>query len=172
MAEQVKTTLGAKIGAGTVFMLLVVSGVYRIGYEAGKIETAENLNKQVAYWKEQSEKVNTIVVTEYINRIKEVVKWRTKNVEVISVVPSVCELSDGWVSVHDSSAEGRDADTARAADGAASGIKDTQALRTIVENYATCHETREQLFALQNWIREQHNLINTDTAVAGEQEEQ
>ncbi len=168
----------SKIGAFAVFCLLLIGGVYKIGYEAGKIETAESMQKQVEYWKEQSGKVTEKIVIEYVDRVEEIVKWRTKNVEVIKLVPSGCELSDGWVSVHDSSAEGRDADPTRAADDTPSGIKDTEALGTIVENYASCHENREQVIALQSWIREQQQLvkdqksINTNTAQAGSQQQE
>jgi len=162
----------SKASAITVFTLLLISGVYKIGYEAGKIETAESLQKQVEYWKEQSGKITERVVIEYVDRIKEVVKWRTKNVEIIKLVPSVCELPNGWVHVHDRSAQGRDADPTRAINDTPSGIEDVEALGTIVENYAACHENREQLLALQKWIRDQEQeIINMNTAEAGTKEE-
>ena len=165
----------SKVSAFTVFGLLLIGGVYKIGYEAGKIETAESMQKQVEYWKEQSGKVTEKVIIEYVDRVEEIVKWRTKNVEIIKLVPSVCELPNGWVHVHDRSAQGRDADTARAIDDTPSGIEDVEALGTIVENYASCHENREQLLALQAWIREQQQLvesINTNTANAGQKQEE
>jgi len=168
----------SKASAFAVFGLLLIGGVYKIGYEAGKIETAEGMQKQVEYWKEQSGKVTEKIVIEYVDRVKEIVKWRTKNVEIIKLVPSVCELPHGWVHVHDRSAEGRDADATRAINDTSSGIKDTEALGTIVENYASCHENREQLLALQSWIREQQQLvkdqksINTNTAEAGSQQQE
>lgn len=158
----------SKIGAASVFVLLLIGGIYKIGYEAGKAETAEDLNKQVAYWKEQSGKITEKIVIEYQDRIQEIVKWRTKNVEITKLVPSVCELPHGWVHVHDRSAQSRDADPARAINDTPSGIEDVEALGTIVENYATCHETREQLSALQKWIREQEQeILNMNTAEAG-----
>ena len=165
----------SKIGAFTVFGLLLISGVYKIGYEAGKIETAESMQKQVEYWKEQSGKVTEKIVIEYVDRVEEIVKWRTKNVEIIKLVPSVCELPNGWVHVHDRSAQGGNAEPARAIDDTPSGIEDVEALGTIVENYASCHENREQLLALQAWIREQQQLvesINTNTANAGQKQEE
>ena len=165
----------SKASAFAVFGLLLISGVYKIGYEAGKIETAESMQKQVEYWKEQSGKVTEKIVIEYVDRVEEIVKWRTKNVEIIKLVPSVCELPNGWVHVHDRSAQGRDAEPARAIDDTPSGIEDVEALGTIVENYASCHENREQLLALQTWIREQQQLvesINTNTANAGQKQEE
>lgn len=158
----------SKASAATVFVLLLIGGVYKIGYEAGKIEIAEDLQKQVEYWKEQSGKVTEKIVIEYQDRVKEIVKWRTKNVEIIKLVPSVCELPNGWVHVHDRSAEGRNADPSRAINDTPSGIEDVEALGTVVENYATCHENREQLLALQKWIREQEQeILNMNTAEAG-----
>lgn len=162
----------SKASAITVFTLLLISGVYKIGYEAGKIETAESLQKQVEYWKEQSGKITERVVIEYQDKIVEIEKWRTKNVEIIKLVPSACELPNGWVHVHDSSAQGRDADPTRAINDTPSGIEDVEALGTIVENYASCHENREQLLALQKWIRDQEQeIINMNTAEAGTKEE-
>lgn len=127
-----------------------------------------------AYEKAKND-VNTKVVTEYVDRIIYVTKWRTKNVEVIKEVPSNCELSAGWVHVHDSSASGRDADSTAAADGASSGIKDTEALATVVDNYGACAANTEKLKAWQKWYTEQRGAvgkINRDNGVTEEEEQQ
>jgi hypothetical protein len=120
---------------------------------------------QAAYEKAKNS-VNEKIVTEYVDRIVYVTKWRTKNVEIVKEVPSNCELSAGWVHVHDSAAEGRDANSTAAADGASSEIKDTEALATVVDNYGTCAANAERLTALQNWIKDQQIVagkINRDS---------
>jgi hypothetical protein len=109
---------------------------------------------RIAYEKAKNH-VNEKIVTEYVDRIIYVTKWRTKNVEIVKEVPSNCELSAGWVHVHDSAAEGRDANSTAAADGTSSEIKDTEALATVIDNYGTCAANAEKLTALQNWIKEQ-----------------
>lgn len=157
-------------------LMAVISGIYMFGFWMGQQTMKEDYDALQAKFNNQSEKVNTVVVTEYVDRIQEVVKWRTKNVELISVVPvNNCELSDGWVHVHDSSAQASYAEASRAADATPSGVEANQALTTIVENYAVCQENAERLSALQSWVKAQEQVIlNINTADAGlnQQEEQ
>jgi hypothetical protein len=131
---------------------------------------AEYETLRAAYEKAKNS-VNEKIVTEYVDKIIYVTKWRTRNVTVVETVPSNCELSNGWVHVHNSSAEGRDADSAAAADGASSGIKDTEALATVVDNYGICAANAEKVKAWQNWYTEQQGAvgkINRDNKVPEE----
>lgn len=106
-------------------------------------------------------KVDIQIVTEYVEKIKEVVRWRTRNVEVIiDSVPDTCELTNGWVSVHDSAARALHADSTRASDATPSGVTAPQALKEINNNYSICKENADRLVALQDWIRKQDQLIN------------
>jgi len=125
-------------------------------YKAQAIAQYQKL--QTAYEKAKND-VNTKIVTEYVDRIIYVTKWRTKNVEIIKEVPSNCELSAGWVHVHDSSASGTDADSTAAADGTSSGIKDTEALETVVDNYGACAANTEKLKAWQKWYTDQQTVV-------------
>ena len=125
-------------------------------YKAQAIAQYQKL--QTAYEKAKND-VNTKIVTEYVDRIIYVTKWRTKNVEIIKEVPSNCELSAGWVHVHDSSASGTDADSTAAADGTSSGIKDTDALETVVDNYGACAANTEKLKAWQKWYTDQQTVV-------------
>lgn len=127
-------------------------------YEARIAKEALEAEKKYNELLVKKNKVDVQIVTEYVDRIVEVVKWRTKNVEVIKLVPDTGVLSSGWVHVHDSSAQARDADATRASDATPSGIKTTDALEGVVDNYATCKKNSEQLAALQKWIREQGKL--------------
>lgn len=59
-----------------------------------------------------------------------------------------------WVRLHDTAASGRmseDADPAGPTDDPAVGVTDADAIAVVVENYATCTATRNQLIALQEW---------------------
>ena len=161
---------------GAVFIII---GVFVFGYMKGLKVGEDKIKLFQAEAKAKYEKlqhdlevaknaVNTKIVTEYVDRIIYVTKWRTKNVEIIKEVPSNCELSSGWVHVHDASASGRDADSTSAADGASSGIKDTEALETVVDNYGACAANTEKLKAWQNWYTEQRAVvgkINRDNGV-------
>lgn len=152
--------------------ILVIIAIFGFGYAKG-LSVGNNKIKlfkaeaEAQYQKLQHElevaknKVNTKIVTEYVDRIVYVTKWRTKNVEIVKEVPSNCELSNGWVHVHDSSAEGHDADRAAATDGTSSGIKDTEALETVVDNYGACAANTEKLKAWQKWYTEQKAEVDS-----------
>lgn len=155
-----------RIIAAILIVLSIFGYGYKLGYDAGERKIAEFKAKaladymqlQAAYEKAKNA-VNEVVVTKYVDRIVYITKWRTKNVEIIKEVPSNCELSAGWVHVHDSAAEGHDADRAAAADGATSGIKDTEALATVVDNYGICAANAAKLEAWQKWYKEQGALV-------------
>ena len=159
--------------------VLIVMGAFVFGYMKGLRVGEDKIKLFQAEAKAKYEKmqhelevakntVNTKIVTEYVDKIIYITKWRTKNVEIIKEVPSNCELSNGWVHVHDASASSTDANRTAAADGASSGIKDTEALETVVDNYGTCAANAEKLTALQNWVKEQQiavGKINRDNGV-------
>lgn len=150
-------------------VVLLALSLFGYGYIKGSTNTANKYEADIAKAAVEAErkynellvkknKVDVQIVTEYVDKIVEVVKWRTKNVEVVKLVPDTGVLSDGWVHVHDSSAQARDADATRASDATPSGIKTAEALEGIVDNYAICKKNSEQLASLQKWIREQGKL--------------
>ena len=103
-------------------------------------------------------KIETVI--KYVDRIQ-VIKEKEyvyRNIAT-NVVPPKCELNNGWVYLHDTSARGDDADSTRAADETTSGIKDNQGLGIITDNYSICHRNAEQLVALQDWIRESQSAV-------------
>ena len=150
-------------------LLAAVSGfsyVKGYGHASDKYEAqiAKDLAAAEKKYNELLIKKNQVdiqVVTEYVEKIKEVVKWRTRNVEVIvDNVPDTCELSNGWVSVHDAAAKATDADSTTASDATPSGITAPKALEVINTNYSVCKENSDRLIALQDWIRKQEQAIN------------
>lgn len=151
--------------------VVLVAAVGSFGFFKGYASASEKAeNEKVKYIAEQEKKyaelaakknkVEEKIVIEYVEKIKYITKWRTKNVEIVKVVPDTGQLSSGWVSVHDSSAEGRDADATAASDGTPSGVTAAEALGTVIDNYGSCHETAERLTSLQNWVREMQTLYN------------
>ena len=157
-----------RIIAAILIVLSIFGYGYKLGYDRGERKIAEFKAKalaeymqlQTAYEKAKNA-VNEVVVTKYVDRIVYITKWRTKNVEIVKEVPSNCELSAGWVHVHDSAAEGHDADRSGAADGATSGVKDTEALATVVDNYSKCLQNTAQLTSLQEWVRQTQDYIKS-----------
>jgi hypothetical protein len=151
-------------------VIIVALALYSTGYYKGLQVSKERIalfeakaladyqQLRAAYERAKND-VNEKIVIKYVDRIVEVVKWRTKNVEIVKEVPSNCELSAGWVHVHDSSAEGRDADSAAAADGTSSGIKDTEALEVVADNYGICAINAEKVKAWQDWYTNQQTVV-------------
>jgi len=159
-------------------IILVIVAIFGFGYAKGlsvgnnkirlfKAEAEAQYEKMRHELEVAKNKVNTKIVTEYVDKIIYVTKWRTKNVEIVKEVPSNCELSNGWVHVHDAAAEGHDADSTGATDATSSGIKDTEALETVVDNYGACAANTEKVKAWQKWYTEQKaevDIINNESA--------
>jgi len=154
------------VAIGLAAVVLII-GSFSAGYYKAHKSGEEKLAVAAAkanekYIELQKKKVivQEKIVTEYVDKIVEVTKWRTKNVEVTKLVPDTGVLSNGWVSVHDSSATGRYADPARASDATSSGVTTVEALAGVVNNYGVCRATTEQLVSLQKWILEQQKLVD------------
>jgi len=116
-------------------------------------------NAEIAELKAKSEKVSTKVVTKYIDRIQVV---KEKGNEIVKYVnkesDAKCELPNSFVVLHDAAAKNELPDPTRASNAGASEVKLSGATTTIVQNYGTCWEIREQLKALQEWVAEQKKL--------------
>lgn len=116
-------------------------------------------NAEIAELKAKSEKVSTKVVTKYIDRIQVV---KQKGNEIVKYInkesDAKCELPNSFVVLHDAAAKNELPDSTRATDARASDIKLSDATTTVVQNYGTCWEIREQLKALQEWVSEQKKL--------------
>jgi len=65
-----------------------------------------------------------------------------------------CTINRGFVRLHDAAAAGELPEPARDADAAAAGLALSAVAGTVAANYQTCHETAEQLRALQEWTGE------------------
>lgn len=116
-------------------------------------------NAEIAELKAKSEKVSTKVVTKYIDRIQVV---KEKGNEIVKYVnkesDAKCELPNSFVVLHDAAAKNELPDPTRASNEGASEVKLSGATTTIIQNYGTCWEIREQLKALQEWVTEQKKL--------------
>lgn len=158
-----------KLLAGVVLAV----ALFGYGYVKGANNTENKYEADIARSQVEAErrynellikknKVDVQIVTEYVEKIVEVTKWRTKNVEVVKYVPDSGILSSGWVSVHDDSARALHADSTRASDETPSGITAAEALTGVIENYAICKQNSEQLLSLQKWILDQQATITNN----------
>lgn len=124
-------------------------------YEATLAKSEAQQEKAFNQLLKQKSKIEVQVVTEYVDKLVEVEKWKTKYVEVIKHVPDTSTvLSNGWVYAHDKSTSMYPGtiDSTRASDAAPSGITAPEALGGVINNYATCRKNAEQLVALQGWV--------------------
>lgn len=151
--------------AAAVFLLIAVFG---IGYMKGSsradviiAEAGAKASEQIAELERKNSEISNTVVTKYVDKVR-VVKEREYVYlgQVENNVPSQFNLSNGWLYLHDFGAKGSDADSARASDATASGIKDNTALGVILENYSACTENFGQIEALQQWIRDMKTEVD------------
>ena len=143
------------------FVLLLVS-IFLCGGLANEASWQLKIaktNAEIAELKAKSETVSTKVITKYIDRIQVV---KEKGNEIVKYInkesDSKCELPNSFVVLHDAAAKNELPDPSRASNAGASDIKLSGATTTIVQNYGTCWEIREQLKALQEWVSEQKKL--------------
>lgn len=104
-------------------------------------------------------KLGTKVITRYVDRVRvvrEVGATITKEVPVYvtAKADAACPVPVGFVRVHDAAAQGLPLDqSAGDPDAIAPGVTLSSVAGTVAGNYTTCHETAEQLTALQDWVR-------------------
>lgn len=125
-----------------------------------KVEVAQ---AEVAALKEKSKEINTKVVTKYIERVK-VVKENTNAIsakinETITEQDNAnCSIPSSAIVLHDAASQNIIPDTTGGANARASDVTLSRLLDTTVLNYGTFHEVREQLEALQDWVRDQKKI--------------
>lgn len=155
--------------AGAVVGLLALIGAFFFGKHFGDLESqvaierlkGEKATQQAQYEGKMSVEKNKIV-TQFVDRWHTIKETQYVNNErAKNDVPSQYVLSNGWVSTHDSAAGATKVDSAAAADDTPSGIRDNQALGTIVNNYAQYHNCQAQVNGLLDLI-EKHNQTIDD----------
>lgn len=122
---------------------------------------------EIARLQEQSAKVTTKIVTEYLEKkiyIKE------KGREIIKQVPvyitekadSNCIITDGFVRLHNSAAKNEVPDTSGVTYDSSTKVKLSEVGTTVADNYNKYHQVEEQLISLQDWIIEQGKVYNAE----------
>ena len=153
-----------KLLAGAALIL----GVFVFGYMKGSAYAEAELQRFAAKnatltadMEKKNSEISTQVVTQYVDRVNTIREKEYVYRDVAkTVVPSQSVLSNGWVFTHDISATGSDADATRSSDASPSGIKDNEALFTIIGNYSTCMQNAEQLRNLQQWVNDNKQSID------------
>lgn len=148
------------LAIGGICLSLTVGG-YFYGNHIGSMKSEVAI---ADYTSKHDQQVSDLLGIQTITNDKIVEKVVTKTVRIhdqgvtneklaTDTVPDHQPLSNGWLYIHDIAAIGDDADATRASDGTSSGIAANQALVTIVNNYATCRQNKEELAGLQDWVK-------------------
>ena len=145
--------------AGIIMLCFMVfmagKGAERQTWETRNAE----LKLEIASLEAKSEKISTETIVKYVDKIKYIDKINTVvTKEFIPVAADQkCEINQGFVSLHDSTVKGI-TPTVAATDSQASTVKLSDVGETVKGNYVIALKNKEQLIALQNWIREQEKL--------------
>jgi hypothetical protein len=104
-------------------------------------------------------KVTIQVVTEYVDRVNVV---KEKGDTIVKEVPvyitqtaeEQCKLTEGFAAIHDAAVLNEEPNMPEDVD-APLDVSLADVTKTVVGNYNTCNQTKEQLLALQEWVRKQ-----------------
>lgn len=148
------------------WLALVLLAAALIGFDwmkgAGHVQAdwdaaIQEQNQQIAAIRKRHAQATVKVITQYVDRVRVV---REKGETIIKEVPvyvpaqadAACTINRGFVRLHHAAAAGELPEPARDADAPAAGIALSTVAGTVTTNYQTCHETAEQLRALQVWV--------------------
>lgn len=143
-------------------------GVFVFGYMKGSAYAEAELARfsakkeaQIAELERKNSSISAQVVTEYVDRVNTIKEKEYVYLDrAKSNVPSQHVMSNGWVYTHDASATGSDANATGSSDATPSGIKDNEALFTIISNYSRCMQNSQQLIGLQQWINDNKRAVD------------
>jgi len=148
-------------------ILLTVVGVY---YEGGRGTQAAweakvaDMEAKVKVAEAKSREVNTVIETKVVEKVK-IVKERTNaNKQIIKEVAGAqldakCELPNSTVMLVNSASKNEVPGGPGVSDGTSSGVKASDLLDTVVENYGRYNEIREKLVAWQEWYKQQKRIF-------------
>lgn len=139
------------------------------GYFYGGISYREQIaemKQRVRIAEEQSQKVNTVIETKIIEKVKVVKQNVYITREIVrdtagQQLDAQCSLPRSTVSLHDSASLNQVPQRAAATDGTPSGVEASRLLDRVIENYGACHENAEKLKAWQEWYREQKTIFDS-----------
>jgi hypothetical protein len=150
-------SLSSKIAICTTLCAALFSAGLYMGHQIGVSGCYEAQIKAQAHSIETGIKqavVSDKTVTQYVDRVQ-IVQGKSREIikEVKVYVQDTCTLSGGFRLLHDSAVNNELPSPSRIAD--AETISVEAVAETIGANYGICHQNKETLTALQDWVREQ-----------------
>jgi hypothetical protein len=148
---------GTKIALATTLAAALFSAGLYVGHKMGVAACYEATIEAQAHSIETGIKqavVSDQTVTQYVDRVQ-IVQGKSREIikEVKVYVQDTCTLSGGFRLLHDSAVNNELPSPSRIAD--AETISVEAVAETIGANYGICHQNKETLTALQDWVREQ-----------------
>lgn len=158
-----------------IFISLLIAGAAYWGYTKGSVESELKLanyradaEKQISDLKTENIRISNDKQIQFVDRVKTINNKETIYRDgVAGLGPGQAQLSTGWVELHDAAAKLADPDSQLASDLTPSGVMDNSALAVVLTNYARCHENKQQLIALQQWIQENKEAVDRANAEKG-----
>jgi hypothetical protein len=154
-----------KILVSPFALVIILFGIFYEGNYYGtkdyRARIAE-METKVDEFKVESEKVNTVIQTKYVDRVKIVKEKAEENVKIIEKIvtqyDNKCELSNAAIVLHNSASQNTVSPSAGNSVEGTSNVKISDVLRAVTDNYATYYQTREQLIGWQQWYKEQKKI--------------
>jgi len=154
-----------RLPAELVGVVALVIAAYSSGGISYREQIAE-MKQRVRIAEEQSQKVNAVIETKIIEKVKVVKQNVYITREIVRdtagrQLDAQCSLPRSTVSLHDSASGNQVPQRAESTDGTPSGIEASRLLDRVIENYGACHENAEKLRAWQEWYREQKTIFDS-----------
>ena len=154
-----------RLPAELVGVVALVIAAYFYGGISYREQISE-MKQRVKIAEEQSQKVNTVIETKIIEKIKVVKENVYITREIVRdtagrQLDGQCSLPRSTVSLHDSASLNQVPSRATATDGTPSHIEASRFLDRVIENYGACHENAEKLRAWQEWYSEQKKIFES-----------
>ena len=148
-------------------LILIIGGMW---FEGGISEKAKwearikELESKVEIAETKSKEVNTVIETKVVEKIKFVKEKTNANKQIIKEVAGAqldakCELPESTVVLVNSASKNEVPGGPSVSDGSSSGVKASDLLDTVVENYGRYNEIRERLVAWQEWYKQQKRIF-------------
>ena len=146
----------------------LLGGAAFYGYEKGIQKSnlvVANLQKDIFKLNQQIGEVilpiQTKIVTEYVTKVVHIKDTANTNTVIIhDVVPDTGILSAGWITAHNAAVQSLAIDPVTAADKTPSGVTATDALAVVSENYGVCNVSREQILAINSYLKQVHEAVD------------
>ena len=155
-----------KYGYGYLFKaigsILFITGVFCEGGYGTEMSWRLKLdmaNQKIAELEHKSTDISQQVVTKYIERTK-IVKSNTQAIQsqITTNFDSNCSISNDAIMLYNAAANNQVPNPTAGINEGASDIKFSNLLGTTVQNFGTFYEVREQLIALQEWVKQQYQI--------------